>query len=299
MLRRTLTPSWPLTHDRSAGFTMDRAATDALQGRRDRKEGGVPRVSAIVICLNEERKIGRCLASLGWVDELVVVDGGSTDRTVSIARSLGATVHTNPWPGFAAQKTFALAQATGDWVVSLDADEELEPGLAHQIQTTLAGCPPDVDGLVMPRKTRYLGRWITHGEWYPDEKLRVFRRTRGACTNDEVHERFTVPGRTLRLSGHILHYSHDDVAHHVRKADLYAGLVAATRRRAGARFSPGRLLSDPIRRAVRGYVWRRGFLDGTQGLIISALTALYVFLIHAKLFELELSQDTRPAPLES
>ena len=210
----------------------------------------MPRVSAIVICLNEERKIGRCLASLAWVDELVVVDGGSTDRTVPIARTHGATVHTNPWPGFAAQKTFALAQATGDWVVSLDADEELEPRLVQEIQTALASCPPDVDGLVMPRKTRYLGRWITHGEWYPDDKLRVFRRDRGACTGDEVHERFTVPGRTIRLSGHILHYSHDDIAHHVRKVDQYAGLVAATRRRAGARSSlgPAPLGSDPARR---------------------------------------------------
>ena len=261
----------------------------------------MPRVSAIVICLNEERKIGRCLASLAWVDELVVVDGGSTDRTVPIARTHGATVHTNPWPGRARRSSGPRSQATGDWVVSLDADEELEPRLVHEIRTALASCPPDVDGLVIPRKTRYLGRWITHGEWYPDDKLRVFRRDRGACTADEVHERFTVPGRTIRLSGHILHYSHDDIAHHVRKVDQYAGLVAATRRRGGARFSPGRLLSDPIRRAVRGYVWRRGFLDGTPGLIICVLTALYVFLIHAKLYELELSRDgyIQPAPLES
>ena len=261
----------------------------------------MPRVSAIVICLNEERKIDRCLASLAWVDELVVVDGGSADRTVAIARTHGATVHTNAWPGFAAQRTFALAQATSDWIISLDADEELEPRLVHEIQTTLASCPPDVDGLVMPRKARYLGRWITHGEWYPDDKLRVFRRGRGACTTDEVHESFTVPGRTIRLSGHILHYSYDDVAHHVRKVDQYADLAAAARRRAGARSSLSRLLSDPIRRAVRGYVWRRGFLDGTEGLIICVLTALYVFLIHAKLFELEGSRDayTGPAPLES
>jgi glycosyltransferase involved in cell wall biosynthesis len=261
----------------------------------------MPRVSAIVICLNEERKIGRCLDSLAWVDELVVVDGGSTDQTVPIARSLGATVHVNRWPGYAAQKTFALAQVTGEWVIGLDADEELERGLAQEIQAALATCPQDADGFVMPRKTRYLGRWIRHGEWYPDDKLRVFRRARVACTNDEVHERFTVPGRTIRLSGHILHYSHDDVAHHVRKVDQYAGLVAAMRRRAGARFSLGRLLSDPIRRAFRAYVLRRGFLDGTQGLIICALTALYVFLIHAKLFEFELARGghTQPAPLDS
>ena len=129
----------------------------------------------------------------------------------------------------------------------------------------------------------------------------MFRRAGAACTSDDVHERFTVPGRTVRLSGHILHYSHDDIAHHVRKVDHYARLMAATRHREGARFSLGRLLSDPIRRAFRGYVWRRGFLDGTQGLIICALTALYVFLIHAKLFDLELSRDglTPPAPLDT
>ena len=280
---------------------MDRAATETLQDPRERHANEAPRVSAIVICLNEERKIDRCLASLAWVDELVVVDAGSTDRTVAIARTHGATVHTNPWPGFAAQRTFALAQVTGDWVISLDADEELEPGLVHEIRMALARCPAEIDGLVMPRKTRYLGRWITHGEWYPDDKLRVFRRTRGACTTEEVHEIFTVPGRTLRLSGHILHYSHDDIAHHVRKVDQYAGLAAAARHRAGVRSSLGRLLSDPIRRALRAYVWRRGFLDGTAGLIISVLTGLYVFLIHARLFELELSpaERARPAPPES
>jgi glycosyltransferase involved in cell wall biosynthesis len=261
----------------------------------------VPRVSAIVICLNEERRIGRCLASLAWIDELVVVDGGSTDRTVPIAESLGATVHANRWPGYAAQKTFALTRATGEWIVSLDADEELEPSLAQEIQAALATSGQDVDGFVMPRKTRYLGRWIKHGEWYPDDKLRVFRRARAACTNDDVHERFTVSGRTIRLSGHILHYSHDDVGHHIRKVERYASLVAASRHRAGARFSLGRLLSEPLRRALHAYVWRRGFLDGTQGLIISTVTALYEFLIHAKLFELELSQDrhTQPAPQDS
>jgi glycosyltransferase involved in cell wall biosynthesis len=257
-------------------------------------------VSAIVICLNEERKIGRCLASLRWADELIVVDGGSTDRTVPIARAHGAVVHVNEWPGYAAQRAFALARATGEWVVSLDADEELEPRLAEEIQAALATCGQAVDGFVMPRQAYYLGRWIRHGEWYPDAKLRVFRRTRAACTNDDVHERFTVPGRTVHLSGHILHYSHDDVAHHVRKAARYAALVAASRHRAGARFSAGRLVWEPLRRALHGYVWRRGFLDGTQGLIICALTALYVFLVHAKLFELERSHD-RPgasAPLE-
>src|SRR6185436_13013787 len=137
---------------------MDDVATETLQDRRERHARETLRVSAIVICLNEERKIDRCLASLAWVDELVVVDAGSTDRTAAIARARGATVHTNAWPGFAAQRTFALAQVTGDWVISLDADEELEPGLVQEIRAALAGCPPHVDGLVMPRKTRYLGR---------------------------------------------------------------------------------------------------------------------------------------------
>jgi glycosyltransferase involved in cell wall biosynthesis len=256
----------------------------------------MPRASAIVICQNEERKIGRCLASLAWADELIVIDGGSTDQTVPIAQAHGATVHANRWPGYAAQRAFALAHATGDWVVSLDADEELEPQLVQEIQSALATCDQDVDGLVMPRRTRYLGRWIEHGEWYPDDKLRVFRRARAVCTDDEVHERFTVRGRTIRLSGHILHYSHDDIAHHVRKADRYASLLASSRHRAGARFSRRRLLWEPLRRALHGYVWRRGFLDGTQGLIICALTALHVFLIHAKLFELELSRDPHTPP---
>jgi glycosyltransferase involved in cell wall biosynthesis len=256
----------------------------------------VPRVSAIVICLNEESKIGRCLASLAWVDEIVVVDSGSTDRTVDIARAHGALLHANPWPGYGAQRNFALSKATGEWVVSLDADEELEPRLVQEIQAALGSCDPGVDGFVMPRQTRYLGRWIRHGAWYPDHKLRVFRRTRARCTNEDVHERFTVQGRTIRLSGHILHYSHDDVAHHVRKLDQYATLLAASRHRSGARFSPVRLLWAPLRRAVHGYVWRRGFLDGVPGLIIGALTAFYVFLTHAKLFELELSGERRGQP---
>ena len=261
----------------------------------------MPRVTGIVICLDEERKIGRCLASLAWVDELVVVDGGSADRTVAIAQAHGAIVHTNRWPGYSLQRAFALARATGEWVVSLDADEELEPGLAEEIRAAIAACGPDVDGFVLPRRTWYLGRWIRHGEWYPDAKLRVFRRDRGACSSDVVHERYTVPGRTLRLSGHILHYSHDDVAHHVRKAERYASLVAWSRHRAGARPSFARLLSEPLRRGLRAYVWHRGFLDGTQGLIISVVTALHVLLVHAKLFELELARErpTEPASPDS
>lgn len=254
------------------------------------------RVSAIVICVNEEPKLGRCLASLSWVDELIVVDSGSTDRSVAIARAHGAIVHERPWPGYVEQKRFAFAQAAGEWVVSLDADEEMEPALIGEIQDALSAAGPEIDGFVMPRRAHYLGRWIGHGEWYPDDKLRVFRRTRAACVGEDVHERFIVPGRTVRLAGHILHYSCDGIEDHVWKADRYSTLLAASRHRGGERFSVGALLWQPVRRFLRGYVRARGFRDGVHGLLIAAMAAFYVFLTHAKLLQLELARDRERWP---
>lgn len=243
-------------------------------------------VSAIVITQNEERNLRRCLESLRWVDEIVLVDALSTDATVGIAREYGAAVHSRPWPGYAAQKRFALDRAHGEWVISLDADEELEPGLIEEIREALGTAPRDVDGFSMPRKCRYLGEWIRHGEWYPDRKVRLVRRSKSHIAGEHVHEAFIVEGRVRPLDGHILHYSFDGIVDHALRMRRYAALMAKDRIRAGARFSAARMIGEPFSRSFRNYVVLGGYRDGYRGLIITLMLYYYVLRQHIELLKL-------------
>lgn len=243
-------------------------------------------ISTVVIAFNEEANIARCLESVAPIsDEIIVVDSGSSDRTVAIARELGARVVHNDWPGYGAQKRFAAGQASHQWILSLDADEELSPTLRAEI----AGLDFTRSGYEVPRAVHYLGRWIRHGIWYPGYVLRLFRRDRGGFTDDPVHESIVVEGRVGRLRGDILHYSYRDVHHHFEKMNEFTTLSARQmfeeRRRAGV----VQLTVQPVLEFVRAYVAKRGFRDGYPGLVIALFHAYYVFLKYAKLRELSLS----------
>ncbi len=165
-----------------------------------------PRLSAVVITLNEEARLRTCLESVAWTDEIVVVDAESQDKTVQIAREFTEHVMVRPWPGFAAQKNFALDQASGDWLLSLDADEEISPELRDEILRLLvAGA--GADGYAVPRRNVFLGQWIRHGGLYPDWQVRLFRRGHGRFVDRDVHESVEVDGRLERLAGHLVHRS--------------------------------------------------------------------------------------------
>jgi glycosyltransferase involved in cell wall biosynthesis len=244
-------------------------------------------ISSIVICYNEERNIERCLKSvLPFSDEIVVVDSGSTDRTVDIARRYATSVISHEWMGYGRQKQYAMERSSRPWVFSIDADEEVSPGLCEEIQSL----DFSADGYEMPRKAWYLSRWVEHSGWYPGYILRLFRRGAGEITDEVVHECVSVSGRVSRLKNDLYHYSYRDVAHHIQKMNEFTTLSARQmfeeRRRAGVH----NVALYPALEFFKVYVVKRGFMDGLAGLTISALHAYYVFLKYAKLYEMRASQ---------
>ena len=185
-----------------------------------------PRVSVVLVTRNEEERLRACLESVAWADEIVVVDAESEDKTATIAREFTDRVVVRPWPGYAIQKNYAIDLATGDWALSLDADEVVSAELAAEIGHVLAADGP-ADGYAVPRRNIFWGRWIRHGGLYPDHQVRFFRRTCGRFNALAVHESVTVEGRVERLAGHLEHRSYRDLSDFLARADRYAGLAAA------------------------------------------------------------------------
>jgi glycosyltransferase involved in cell wall biosynthesis len=239
------------------------------------------KISGAVITLNEERNLPRALASLEVCDEVVVVDSGSTDRTVAIASELGARVVERGWTGYADQKNFAAAQSAHDWVLSLDADEEVSAELAAAIRRLRAE-GPTADGYAFARRARYLGRWIAHSGWYPDAKVRLYDRRKGRWSGDYVHESVVLDGRAGHLEGDLLHYTCDSFSEHIATVNRYTDLAAHEMRARGRRPGLLRLLAGPPWTALRTYVLQLGFLDGFAGLLIAVMAGFYVFAKYAK-----------------
>ncbi len=251
-----------------------------------------PRLSVVIITHNEERNIRRCLASVRAarnrgvrVIETIVVDSRSTDRTVTLARSFGARVFVRPWPGYSAQKNWALERCRGDWILSLDADEEMTDLLWDEIARVLSGTPDDVDGYFIPRRAYFAGRWIRHCGWWPDAQLRLIRAGRGKFNGNPVHEGLEVEGRTETLREAMEHYSYDSISHYLRKMEDYSTLAAARPPAKKVRFWPYYLLINPIVVFFRMYVTRRGFLDGWHGLVVCVLSTFHEFVKYAKVWE--------------
>jgi glycosyltransferase involved in cell wall biosynthesis len=243
-------------------------------------------LAVCVITLNEEDRIGDCLDSVSFADEVLVVDSGSTDRTVALAREKGARVLVRDWPGYAAQKNFAQGEVGADWVLSVDADERVTPELAAEIRALLAAAPQGLAGASLPRRTWYLGRWIRHGGWYPDRKVRLVRRGRGRWEGEHVHERLIAEGAVRELRGDLLHYTYRNIADHLRTIDRFTTEAARGMMAHGARGAVAGMLVAPPLKFLRMYLLRGGFLDGSPGLICAVLGGYYVFLKHAKLWEL-------------
>lgn len=249
--------------------------------------GAVMLVSACVICFNEERNLARCLSSLDWVDEIVVVDSGSTDRTLEIAGSFTDRVFHRDWTGYADQKNFAVSKARGEWILSLDADEESSGELRFEIERVLASEPVE-NGFRIPRRSFYQGRWIFHSGYYPDRQLRLFRRERARWVGRRVHERVEVDGAVGKLQNDLLHYPYKGViSGQLKTVDAFSSLLAEDLRDRGVRFRLWRLLVRPVFKFLEIYILRRGFMDGTAGLIIATTTAYALFVRYVKLREME------------
>jgi glycosyltransferase involved in cell wall biosynthesis len=244
-------------------------------------------LSGVVICYNEEDRIGRCLESLGICDEIVVVDSNSTDATREIAQRYTQKVVEQEFLGYRDQKNFALDLAKHDWVLCLDADEALSPELAEEIQKVLANDDQRVSGFKLDRVTYFLGTWHDRGEWYPDRKLRLFRRSRGRWSGRPTHERVKIEGPVQSLGGRLLHWNYRDLGEHIRVIDRFSARIAQEMYEEGRRFRLTDLLVRPLARFFKGYVLHQGFRKGIPGFLVSVSTAYYVFMKYARLWELE------------
>lgn len=240
--------------------------------------------------MNEEAIIGRTLESVRWADEIVVVDSGSTDRTCEIARQYGAKVFVQPWKGYAAQKTYAMQCCTQAWVLSLDADEEVSPGLANEIRNVIAA-PDAFNGYWVPRKNLFLGRAIRFGGFYPDPKLRLIRRGQGLFTGPEPHPRIVLKEGIDQRTGHfrnaLIHYAYPTLFGYLEHMNSYSSTGAKAALARGHRsFSVANIVVRPLLTFIYNYVLRLGFLDGREGLLLHAYHAVYVSNKYAKAWEL-------------
>lgn len=248
-------------------------------------------LSVIVITKNEERNIRECLESVGWANEIVVVDAGSSDKTVELAKALTPKVIVDPWKGYGAAKNEALTLCTSEWVLWLDADERVTPALAAEIKSVLDMDRKDVAGYEVPRAAYFLGKWIKHCGWYPGYVPRLCRRGAGRFTEAKVHERLEIDGEIGRLRSDLLHFTDPNLFHYFEKFNRYTSLAAEDLRAQRKGFRLSQLLLRPPWVFVRMYFLRRGFLDGIQGFILSLLSSCYVFVKYAKLWELSASDE--------
>lgn len=248
------------------------------------------KLSVTIITLNEEANIRYALESIKWADEIVVVDSGSSDKTVDICKEYTEKVFYNQWSGHIAQKNFAIDKATHNWILSIDADERVTPELAEEIKHALVN--PEAAAYVVPRHGFYMGRWIDHSGWYPDYKIRLFRRSRGRWGGINPHDAVIVNGEVKYLKGDILHYSYRDIAHHVNTINSFTTIGAREYHKLGRRAGLWDIAVRPFGTFLKKYILKQGFRDGTPGFIIAVSSAYYVFLKYAKLLELELKVGT-------
>jgi glycosyltransferase involved in cell wall biosynthesis len=247
-------------------------------------------LSLLIITRDAAAELADCLESARFASETIVVDSGSRDDTVEVARRFGAKVIEQPFLGFGPQKQFAVERATHDWVLCLDADERVTPELAAAMRALFAGAPPAA-AYALSRRNRFLGRWLAHGEGYPDWIVRLFDRRRARWSDDAVHERVIVDGDTQRLRGDLLHASAESIDAYIAKQNRYTSLQAEAMFAQGERASAARIAFAPLARFLRFYVLRLGFLDGAAGFAHIAIGAFASFLKYTKLRALAAAQN--------
>jgi glycosyltransferase involved in cell wall biosynthesis len=254
-------------------------------------------ISAVIITFNEEQRLEPALQSLeGLVREVIVVDAFSTDGTVKLAKARGCRVFERAWTNYSDQKNFANDKASSAWILSLDADERVSPELRRELEG-LAGVEPACDGFSIPRRVYYLGRWIRHSGWYPDRRVRLFRRGAARWEGEYVHENLVVSGRVERLRGDISHFTYRNIADHVARINKFSGLGAQKLyvRRKKCRWY--HLVFLPPGRFLKSYILKAGVLDGFPGLVISVLNAYAIFIRYAKLREIwKKGEKIEPVP---
>ncbi len=243
-------------------------------------------ISATLITYNEERNIAGALESLSWVDEIVVVDSGSCDRTLEICRRFTDRIFHRDWTGYVDQKNFAVDKALHDWIFSLDADERVSPELRAEIQA-LEPAESRCSGYRIPRVAFFMGRWIKHGIWYPDRQLRLFDRRLAKWEGGRVHESVKIPGKLELLTGEIHHFVYRNFTEYLKRLEVYSNLAALDYRDRLKPATPIHMLAKPLGAFVTSYLLKLGFLDGTAGLAVAVMSSVSAFFKYAKLYELK------------
>ena len=252
------------------------------------------KISVCITACDEEKNIRRCLESVKWADEIIVVDSFSRDRTLDICREYTARIFQRPWLGYIGQKNLIKDLAIGPWILFVDADEEVSSELKAEILHEFeSSANAGYDGYDFPRMVYYMGQWIRHGEWYPDIKMRLFRKHRGICGGREPHDRTTVPGPVKRLTGHLYHYTYEDLTDQIKTLNEFSTISAQS---AGddLPFRWVDLLLRPPLRFFKAYIIKRGFLDGSRGWIVASAAAFGVFLKYAKMLEARFTASAAP-----
>jgi glycosyltransferase involved in cell wall biosynthesis len=251
------------------------------------------KISAVVVCYNEEDRIRDCLESLQWCGEIVVVDSFSSDRTPDICRRFTEHVIQRTWIGYRDQKAYAHSQATKDWVLLVDADERVTPALRDEILDALARDNGLYAGYSVPRLVNYLGRWWWRGGWYPDYDIRLFRNDRARWGGSDPHEKILVDGKVRRLRNPLHHYSYRNIEDHIQRINRFTSISSRELKKEGGRWRMADALLRPVARFFRSYVLKRGFMEGFAGFYVAVSAAVYVFLKYAKLWELELKEKKK------
>jgi len=246
-------------------------------------------VSAYMLTCNNDATVERALESLHWVDEIVVVDSGSTDQTLEIVRRYTDKVQHHDWPGFRDQYQYASEQCTHDWVVFIDADEEISPQLAEEMQAELRrnaqrAAAERVHGYHGHRRTFFLGRWHLHGGWARDHEIRLYDRRHGSWEGG-LHANIKIRGREAELEHFCYHYTYDSISDQIRTMDKYSTTVAGDLQEEGKRVGLCKMIANPIAGFLRDYILRGGFRDGMAGFIVAVNCMFYVFWKYAKLWE--------------
>ena len=249
-------------------------------------------VSVYVLTTNNRRTIERCLKSLSWAEELVVVDSFSQDGTYEICKPYTDKVFQRKWTGHRDQYQYAADLTTRDWIMFVDADEEIPPELSEEIRTELNGRAKDLDGYFVYRRTYYLGRWIRYGGWYPDGEIRLYRRDKGRWEGG-LHAKLVVDGKVGVLKNQYFHYTYGNISDQIQTIDKYSNIAAVDLFQSGEKFSLFKLLFHPPFRFIKEYLFKSGFWDGLPGFVIIVSTMFYVFIKYAKLWELTISQKEK------
>ena len=247
-------------------------------------------VSAFIVCMNEESQIRRCLESVSWCNEIIIVDSGSTDKTLEICREFTDKVLFRSWTGYVDQKKFALEQCKSQWVLNIDADEEVSPELKKEMLLLLSDDKKNrlpINGYQLSRVVYYLNRWWRHGGWYPEFRLRLCRKEATSWGGVDPHEKAVVTGKTIRLKGELYHYTYSDLTDQIARLNKFSSSAAKSIFGQGHRTTIAEILGRPVFRFIKFYIFKQGFRDGIAGLIVALLESYYVFLKYAKVWELQ------------